>query len=88
MKTPIEAMAEAYSEAEPCASNYARRPPESKEAIHAGLRAALMVLAEMELSEEIIRKGSEAIDWGGEFCEDAETLFRAILRKMIEEDQK
>lgn len=49
-------------------------------------RAALKALAEMELSEEIIRKGSESIDWGGEFCEDAETLFRAILRRMIEEE--
>jgi hypothetical protein len=46
-------------------------------------RAALIALAECELPESVIKSGSQAIDWGGELCEDAETLFRAMLHAIL-----
>ena len=68
---PLERVAEAIS-----------RTPFSSTLSIDRARAALLALAECELHVKYIKAGSEAIDWGGELCENAETLFNAILRSI------
>jgi hypothetical protein len=51
----------------------------------AAMRAALLALAACKKPKSVIKAGSQAIDWGGELCEDAETLFDAMLRAIATE---
>lgn len=46
------------------------------------MRAALLALADAELPRDAIKAGSQAIDWGGELCEDADILVREVLRSI------
>jgi hypothetical protein len=91
---PIEKMAKAYVDdgdhyiSDALRITWIDLKHDQKREVCKGIRRALLALAEAELSEEAIKAGSKAIDWGGELCEDADVLFRAILRHLAEESER
>ena len=51
-------------------------------------RSGLLALAMRDLPRDHIKAGSQAIDWGGELCEDAGVLFSAICRSIATEGKE
>jgi pyrimidine deaminase RibD-like protein len=68
---PIETMAQAYVEAEPCSANYETMSTSQKKVINSGLRAALLALAEADLPVAAEGRDLSIMD---------HAVFRAMLR--------
>jgi pyrimidine deaminase RibD-like protein len=71
---PIETMAQAYVEAEPCSANYETMSTSQKKVINSGLRAALLALAEADLPVAAEGRELSIMD---------HAVFRAMLRTIF-----
>lgn len=84
MTSAIEAMAKAYIEAEPCEDHWDDAPELFKGPVRAGMRAALLALAEVEITDERFREylGSGFSSYGRE---KVRLFFPQFIRALAEE---